>query len=92
MSSNKEIMKDSLEALKYVKKVEVSPFLLTRIKSKLEQLEETISKPAAWSLASFTVLLLLITLTIGVKKIKADTSTNLVDEMELMTNNNLYHE
>jgi len=92
MSSNKEIMKDSLEALKYVKKVEVSPFLLTRIKGTLEQLEETISKPVAWSLGSFALILLLLTVTLGIQKFKTNASTNLVDEMELMTNNNLYHE
>lgn len=84
---------DKLNEFKKIRKVEVPPFLHTRIRAQIDALAEA---PAhwAWSFAAASALLLL--LNVGVLLTTADRQeqdgASLVQTMQLTTQNDLYHD
>lgn len=56
MSSNNSEM-DPFDALKYIRPVEENPFLLTRIKARLQDVNEYIPPAMKWAVAAMVVFL-----------------------------------
>lgn len=89
---NKKKMEFNLDILKQIQKVEVPPFLFTRIQQQIDNgYSLKFSKRLAWSLGiSFLIVLIMnaAVLTYGTKK--AGRSNDLAQEMGLMPKNSLY--
>ena len=81
------------ESLNKIKRVEASDFLLTRIQQRIaNQQENNISKSWAFTLsASFVLLFAINIVAFSQWNSSANTNQNLVQEMNLSTNNNLYN-
>lgn len=83
-------MKDQLEILKNVQKAEVSPFLITRIKQKIESLEQSIASPkVVWSLVSVLIIVLLLDIFV-LKNYTKTEKTDITQTLSLTPNNQLY--
>ncbi len=81
------------ESLNKIKRVEASDFLLTRIQQRIaNQQENNISKSWAFTLsASFVLLFAINIVAFSQWNSSANTNQNLVQEMNLSTNKNLYN-
>lgn len=76
-----------------IKRLEASDYLLIRIQQKIKaDKEELVSTGWAWSLTIPFVILLIVNVTIFTSKINKDTvQQNLLEQMDLIDNNNLYY-
>jgi hypothetical protein len=82
-------MKTDIDMLGQIQKVDAPPFLLTRIKQKIENTHNSNFSPRlAWSLAMAVVLVLLLNL--GVIISKTSHTDSLADTMNLLPKNTLY--
>lgn len=84
-----------LNGLRKIKPVEAPPFLLTRIKSRIDSLHKA---PAplqwTWSFAAATLVVLAVNTGILLTELDAPVENNVADvvsAMQLATNNDLYH-
>jgi hypothetical protein len=86
-------MKHPFDSLSKIQKVDVPPFLYTRILNRIEnKVKETI--PVKWAVVAAACLLLVIMLNISVVQLdkKGNTNTDLSEAFSLQTNNSLYNE
>lgn len=81
-----------LDALNHIQKVEVSPFLWTRIHQKIKNAETPVySKTVSWSLGLTFVLLLILNVSLLLKQNRTDGAVRSVAQsMNLLTDNDLY--
>ena len=87
--------KDYLNSIKKINRMEVPPFLFTRIEAKIQEVEESkISEK--WKLVTgfvFTFVIVVNILFISTLDFnKINTSTEVVDSMNINLSNQLYHE
>lgn len=85
-------MEDKLENLKKIKKVEVPPFLFTRIQSRIESLQYA---PTSWrwSFAACMLLVFGLNATVAIQSAREENGFGeVVSAMHLSTSNNLYDE
>lgn len=82
----------NLDILSKIQKVEVPPFLYTRIQQKIENGNDlTFTKRLGWSLAvSFIIVLVMNVVVLSYKTSQSKDQNNLAQEMGLMPNNTLY--
>lgn len=87
-------MKSNLELLDGIKRVDAPPFLLTRIKQKIENSNyNKFSFKFAFSLGLSFIILLILNATIILTQKETQKNDNLdVYSFELITNNSLYNE
>ena len=85
-------MEQSNTLLAQIQKVEVSPFVWTRIQQKIAQpMQDQLS--TNWIYAIAASILVLISLNIvAIEKDTQQRHTQILKNMNLMTDNNLYHE
>lgn len=85
-------MKDPLLPLTTLARVEPSPFLLTRIKSRIKSLEEmNVSAAMRWSVSlAFLLLIVLDFSALTRLSIAPGSAANLTEVFHLETHNNLY--
>ncbi len=85
-------MEQTNTLLAQIQKVEVSPFVWTRIQQKIAQpIQEPFSK--TWTYAIAASMLILISLNIfAIEKDTQQRHNQILKNMNLMTDNNLYHE
>lgn len=82
-------MKTNIDMLGQIQKVDAPPFLLTRIRQKIENARNSNFSPRlAWSL--FTAVVLVLLLNLGVVISKTSDTDNLADTMNLLPKNTLY--
>jgi hypothetical protein len=80
-----------LEMLSQIESVEAPPFLLTRIKQKIEnQSENHVSMPFTWSLIAAVSLLFILNCSVLFLNDTPKQTTNLVETLELMPKNDFY--
>lgn len=83
----------ALELLSTIERVDVPPFLFTRIQQRIENLSEMrVSKKLAWSLSAGFMLLLLVNIAVLANKKDQEKNINLAESMDLMPHNSFYHE
>lgn len=87
---------DELDGLKKINQVDAPPFLLTRIKSRIDSLS---SAPAplqwTWSFAAAAVVVLAMNMGVLITRAtttEKNTIADVVSTMQLSTNNELYHD
>lgn len=84
-------MKNDFEILGNIKKVEVSPFLITRINQKIENQIQFISSKLAYSLGFSFLLILFINVFVLINNFKTQkVENNLAKSMHLFPENTLY--
>lgn len=86
-------MKDKLDILKTIQKVDAPPFLLTRIEVRIKN-EERASPKWVWSLGIASAVLLIFNIMniVNFNQEAENTSYQSSEEIHLSTNNYLYHE
>ena len=85
-------MENQIDILNKIRKADASPFLYTRILSRIQnKVKETV--PVKWAVVAAAGLLVLITVNINViKSGKQSNTTDLSEVFSLKTNNSLYNE
>lgn len=85
-------MKQELEILNHIQKVEPNAFLYNRIQQKIaNELNNNVSIKWTYAIAASIALLIFINIKV-VEKNKTSNMTNLAKSMNLITDNNLYYE
>jgi len=83
-------MEPDFEILKQIKQVDASPFLLTRIRQKLEEkVRSSVSPALAYSIIAMVVVIFTIDI-IVVKKHKNESKGNIAESLSLMPTNQIY--
>ncbi len=87
---------NKLDALKKIKTVDAPPFLLTRIKQRIQNLEN-VPAPVKWKFGFVASALIIIVLNVSVFLKSGSTTNNsgidtVVSTMNLTNTNELYHE
>lgn len=84
--------KDFLSSLQAVEKVEVSPFLFSRIEQKIQTLQEnTVSKKMAWTMVTSVSLIVIFNLFIITQSSWVPKeNNNLLQSLQIQNNNSLY--
>jgi len=92
VSSNKmnNMEKDQLHSLEKIERVEVSPFLFTRIQAKVQEqlLDKLSTRQTVVYLTGIALIVALNVMVLGTKN--TDKNENLVSEMNLAPTNQLY--
>jgi flagellar biosynthesis/type III secretory pathway M-ring protein FliF/YscJ len=86
----KNMKKDQLHSLEKIEKVEVSPFLFTRIQAKVQEqfFDKLSTKQTVVYLTGIALIVALNVMILGAKS--SDKNENLVSEMNLAPTNQLY--
>ena len=86
-------MEQTLDILNNIKKVDASPFLITRIQQKIEiDKINSISTPWVFSIAATVFILLCLNVFIIAKKPQMNEVSSLAKNMNLLNNDNFYNE
>lgn len=85
-------MKTNIDMLEQIQKVDVPPFLLTRIKQKIANAHDMqFSRQSAWAWGLAFALVLVLNITVLLSKAtQTENTDNLVDKMNLSPKNTLY--
>ena len=83
---------DKLDLLDQIQRVEAPPFLLTRIKEKIEtKASKFFSPKLTWTLLAILFIVVMLNASIMIKRINEVRNDNsLVETMHLLPNNSLY--
>lgn len=87
---------DELDGLKKIREVDAPPLLLTRIKSRIDSLNSA-SAPLQWKWSFAAAAVVVLAVNTGILLSRANTSennnvANVVNSMQLSTNNDFYHD
>lgn len=86
-------MEQTLDILNNIKKVDASPFLITRIQQKIEiDKINSISTPWVFSIAATVFILLCLNIFTIAKKPQMNEVSSLAKNMNLLNNDNFYNE
>ena len=86
-------MEQTLDILNNIKKVDASPFLITRIQQKIEiDKINSISTPWVFSIAATVFILLCLNVFTIAKKPQMNEVSSLAKNMNLLNNDNFYNE
>ena len=86
-------MEQTLDILNNIKKVDASPFLITRIQQKIEiDKINRISTPCVFSIAATVFILLCLNVFTIAKKPQMNEVSSLAKNMNLLNNDNFYNE
>ena len=86
-------MEQTLDILNNIKKVDASPFLITRIQQKIEiDKINSISTPWVFSIAATVFILLCLNVFTIAKKPQMNEVSSLAQNMNLLNNDNFYNE
>ncbi len=87
-------MTNPIDLLEQIKKVDAPPFLLTRIKQKIENIQQaSFSKGLSWSLVISLCMMLLLNIAVMIKYTNSTTSmqhATIAAAMNLLPTNSLY--
>jgi len=86
--------KDYIErTLSQINKVETSPYLFTRIESKIQSMTNSkVSMKKVMIGMALTCFLIALNIVVTASSANTNNSTNLLDELNMNTTNQLYHE